>query len=342
MDTEQKPDELKQSLAVLPVLVSPDLVKMQITVALSKRKLSVEDLQKRALELVKNEDHLTKMAALLKDLQDFDDATKEEHKAIKQPYWDAGKVADQGRDLLLEFTETIRVTFEADYDKLLADVDQRTRAAAKKKAEEEAILKGIEAHLIDFSNRVVAAISLKQLSGVESLINLEKSPSRSKKYGDFHQQAIVRYDSVLLPVIKDQKEKIKKLETLNSRLVEAEKTADAAQFEELRETIDGISNEILKNNALVQDAVLNQESFAVVEAIEVIPAFKVKRTDLSFEIADVEVALKKSRPLLSIEINNKAAKVVAQQLKKDGDFDDKDEVILNGIKYIATKTRMAL
>jgi len=74
--------------------------------------------------------------------------------------------------------------FKGDYDKLLAAVAERKRLAALKEAQDKAILQGIEDNVINFSNRIIAAITRKGLTDVESLINLQKSPSMPKNTGN--------------------------------------------------------------------------------------------------------------------------------------------------------------
>ncbi len=339
MTTEQKTEEVKSNL---PVLISPQLVQLKINGELNTKKLSVVDVERKALKLVKNEDNLKEMADLLKDLKAIDDTAEEIHKKVKQPYWDAGKACDAGKKLVLDATAAIRGTFEPQYKKLLDDIATRKRQADLKISQEAAILKGIEDNLITFSNMVIAAADKKALLAVESRINLEKSPSMQKKYGDHHQKAIERYDLVLLPIIRDQKKKVEELERLNEALLLAEANNDPDKMDELLEKVDEKSNEILQNHAMIQEAALNQDSFPVIEATEVLPEFKVKRTNYSIEIADVEVALKKSRHLLEISINKETAKVVLEGLKDKKLFEGKDEIVIDGIKYIATRVREAL
>lgn len=338
LDAQQQGD----TKAPLPGVITPKLVELKINTAVVKHKLSLADLEKRALEIIKNEDHLKTMADLLKDLDKVEEVVEEVFKSEKKYYLDGGRACDAGKKLVLTQTTRIRGMFRNDYYRLLAAVAQRKRTADLKKAQDDAILKGIESNVINFSNRIVAAVTRKALTDVESLINLEKSSSRAKKYGEFHAKAIERYDAVLIPVIRDQKKKIEQLEKLNSQLLEAEAHNDPEKMEALDEQINNISNEILQNHAVVQDAALNQESFPIIEATEVLPEFKVKRTNYTMEIDDVEIALKKARDLLEFGINKEAAKEVLAKLREEGAFDDKDEVIVNGIKYIATKVREAL
>lgn len=339
MNTEQKTEEVKSSL---PSHITPQLIQLKVNVELVKRKITLSDLQNRALTFVKNRDNLKLAADFFKDTKAIRDVAEEIHKVEKKPYLDGGRVCDAGKKLVLDEADRLDGMIKPWYDKELSAIAVENRDKELKKAKDEAILKGIEDNVITFSNMVVAATTKKALLDVESRINLEKSPLREKKYGEFHAQAIARYDSILIPIIKDQKTKIEELEKLNTQLLEAEAHNDPEKMDELMAKVDEKSNEILQNNAVVQEAALNQESFPVIEATEVLPEFKTKRTNFSYEIADLEVALKKSRQLLEISIDSKAAKLVKDKLVEEGAFEGKDEVIRDGIKYIATRVREAL
>jgi hypothetical protein len=240
--------------------------------------------------------------------------------------------------MVLKLTDDIRRPLKAKYELLLAAIASRKRVAEEKRASDLAILKGIEDNVIDFSNKIVQAVTRKQLTDVESLINLEKSPSRAKKYGEFHEKAVQRYEEVLIPIIKDQKKKVEQIEALNKQVEQAEKDNDPEKMDALTEKIDDLSNEMLQNQATVQESALNQAPIELSQAEEVFPEIRTKRTNYSFEIVDVDTAFKKAKNLLEISLNKEAVKIVLNTLKETGAFDDKDEVVVNGIKYIATKT----
>lgn len=326
----------------LPVLITAGAAQLKMLAELPKVNLTLPQLEERALKIVKNRDNLTIAKELLADIDKGEDMAEKIFKKIKKPFWDAGKACDEGKKLVSGEFGRIRGMIKPWYDKTLADVAEETRLANLKAIQDKAILDGIEANLITFSNMIIAAVSKKQLLEVESRINLEKSPSMAKKYGEFHARAIERYDSILLPIVRDQKIKVGEIEKLNEQLLQAEANNDPDKMDELMARVDEKSNEILQNHAVVQDAVLNQESFPVMQAEEVLPDFKVKRTNSSFEIVDVEKAFKHMRSLLEITINGKAAREEFRALMENGEFEGKDEVIKHGIKFTAVRVREAL
>ena len=334
-------EETKSQLPAL-VTLTPEVVQLKINTEVTKHRLSLPDLEKRALKLVKNEDHIKEMKSILDDLKKVDDLAENVFTTTKKPYLDGGRACDAGKKLVLGETQRIRGMFQTDYSRLLKAINDRAVAAAAKKAKDEAIVAGIESNLVTFSNMVIAATTKKALSEVESRINLEKSPSRVAKYGEFHAKAIARYDTVLLPIIKDQKNKLDQMEKLTGQIAEAEASNDPDKMDELIAQQDRVSNEVLQNHSLVQEAALSQDFFPDVEATEVLPGVKTKRTNFSYEIFDLEMAFKKSRDLLEIGIDSKKAKLVKDRLVEEGHFEGKDIVIVDGIKYIATRVMEAL
>jgi len=333
---------MEENKVEAPALLTTAFVEMKVKSEIAKNKLSISDLEPRALEIVKNEDNLLAMAALLKDIDRGEEIALEIITGIKKPLLEASANCDAGKKLGFQEFERLRGMVKPDYEELLAGVDAKKQAAAKKAAADKAIKIGIEQTVTAFTQKIVTAANPKELSDVERRINLEKSSSREKKYGEFHTQAKVLYDEKLMPLIKSQKKRFTKLSLLHGQLEEAESDREMEEIDQLKEKIDVTSEEVKQIQAVAQDMLLNQDFFPVIEAEEVLPEIRVKRTDISFELADVAVALKKAPELLIIKLNNKAIRKVAAQLKKDRAFEGKDELIVDGIKYIVTRQREAL
>lgn len=339
MNTEKPVEPAKPAV---PTVITPELIKLKINTEIIKHKLTLPALENRGLTIVKNRDSLPIAKALLDDLKKVDDLAEAIREREKKPFLEGGRACDAGGKLVSSQTERIRGMFKPWYDKELAALANETRLQKIKIAQDNVILATIESGVITFSNLIVGAVSKKALSAVESRINLEKSPTMAKKYGDFHAKAIERFDSILLPILKDQKVMVDELVRLNTELLAAEANNDPDKMDELIARVDEKSNEILQSHAVLQEAVLNQEAFPVTEVTEILPEFKTKRTNYSMEIADLAVALKKVPGLLDITVNKEAAKIVLEGLKEKKAFEGKDEVIVDGIKYIATRVREAL
>lgn len=333
---------MEENKVETPALITPALMEIKINTEITKNKLSIADLEKRALEVVKNEDNLLAMDAILKDLVQLENVATETHKTTKKPFLDAVDNCDAGKKLVFEHTKRIRDMIKPDYDRILGEIDTRKRAATKKEAEDKAIRKGIEEIAIAFSKKIIAAGTSQALSNVERLINLEKSPSRVKKYGDFHALAMKRYDEVLIPIIKNQKLHLSQLTALHGELEEAVSDSETEDVERLKGRIGEVTKGVRHNQAVAEANLINQDFFPVVEAEEVLPDIRTKRTDISYELVDAALAFKKTPELLVIELNKKELKKIAADMKAKGLFEGKDFLIVNGIKFVVTRLREAL
>src|SRR6267154_6551908 len=101
-------------------LMTPTLMETKINAEVAQTKLSVADLESRALKLVKNEDSLQDMAALLKDLKKMEKIANKAHKTVKRPFQQAVKYCDAGKKLVFSNIERIRDMVKPDYDRILA------------------------------------------------------------------------------------------------------------------------------------------------------------------------------------------------------------------------------
>ena len=317
--------------------ITPDAVKQKISIALTKATISIQSMQDEADSLVVNDEpeNLTKVAEFLAKCKKADGIIGTEHEAGKKPFLEGGRMWDAAKKDLLAATAAVKNPIQEKYTAVCNEFDRRTREAEQKRTPERQILDGIESKVLSFSQQIAACQTKAELTGVERLINLEKSPNRAAKYGDHHQKAISRYDEVLLPILKDQKTKIEEKEALE---IELNKTNDAAKHEELTQQLEEKQNEILQNQVKVQEQALVQEQPGVIEPEIVMPTIKTKRTDIVCEIVDLALVFKKAPHLLNIELKTIEAKKQGQLLKDAGIFGDKDEAVVNGIKYTIKKS----
>lgn len=325
--------ETEIKTAGLPA-ITPDAAKQKLSIALTKATLSIQGMQDEADALVFNEDNLTQIGELLGRIKNAEKEIEEAHKIGKEPYLAGGRAWDSAKKDMLTATGNIKNPVLVKYTALCNEIDRRNREAEQKKEAEKKILDGIEANILDFSQKIAACATRKDLNDTERLINLEKSPSRANKYGDHHQKAIDRYNEVLLPILTDQKTKIEEKEQLEKQL---EKTTDPEKHDELTQKLAEKENEIVQNQVLVQEKALTTSTMEVIEPEVITTSVKAKRTDMSCEIVDMALVFKKSPELLTIELKLADAKKLGNTLKEAGAFGDKEEIIVNGIKYSIKK-----
>ena len=320
----------------LPV-ISQDTVKAQISIALTKQQISVQNMHDEASRLVFSPENIPEISAFLKKLNDADKIIEQTHKDGKAPYLEGGRTWDAGKNSSLLLTDEVRKLVKPKFDKLCQEEDRKKREADELKQKQAAILSGIESNVISFSAKIAACTTNEELLGVERLINLEKSESNAKKYGEFHKEAIEKYDSVLKPILKDQKEKIKQQEELKQQHNEAIANDDIEKIDEINGKLDAVTDEIIDNQVKVQEEAINKASLDFTPMAEEIIADTKFRRSYNIEIVDEKEAIKKAKDLIEITINKTAANVVLNTLKDTGAFKDKSEVIVNGIKYSEIK-----
>lgn len=319
-------------------LVSVDTVKAEMNIAFTKIGTSVQALQKEADALVFDEENVESISKFLGNGKKVTKTVTDVHKVGKEPFRIAGKAWDDGKNAVLELLEGIFKPVDIKFQALCKRIDDKKAADAKEEARQKAIKDGIQANLFQFSSKIASCETTKELLSVESAINLEKSPSRKAKYMEFHEEAIERYDEVLIPIIKDQKDKIKQKEELERQIKAAAEADDPTKIDELNEKKDEILNEIEQNKVDVQQgAIYTQDTFAITPVTEVLPD-TTSRDNIKFEIIDLLAVAKKCPELLEYKLKFRETQKIAMTLKEAGTFDDKDETIVNGIKFfIETK-----
>lgn len=320
----------------LPV-ITQEVVLAQMNIALTKKQLSVQKLQDEADALEFTEENIPVISAYLAKIAAIDKSIEETHKDGKAPYLEGGRVWDAAKNSSLATTAAIRTPVKTKFDKLCSEVERKKKDAADALAKQAAILAGIENNVISFSAKIAACTSNAELLSIERLINLEKSPSNATKYGEFHTQAIEKYDTVLKPILKDQKLKVQQQEDLKKQIEEAEKANDVEKIDELNVKADALSDEIIQNQVKVQEMAITNAPIEFTPVAEEVFADTKSRRSYTIEIADEKEALRKAKDLLEITINKDAANVVLKTLKDTNAFKDKPDVVLNGIKYSEIK-----
>lgn len=313
------------------LIISPERVAQKLSIALTKLSLSSQSMQDEADSLVFNEDqdNLNCIAAFLLKTKKAEKAVEEEHKIIKEPHLAASRACDSAKKDVLGVISSISEPVRKKYSELCEAVDRKKREQEQKIENDKRILAGIEANVLTFSQEIAACFDKKALTDIERRINLEKSQTRASKYGDFHQKAISRFDEILIPILKDQKKKIDEREELQKQL---ENSNSAEKHDELVQKLEEKDNEILQNQVKIQENALKQEAISSEHEV-IMPEVRAKRTEVVAEIVDVAIVFKKNPELLNIELKVLEAKKQGVFLRDSGAFGDKEELIVNGIKY---------
>lgn len=314
-------------------LLTLDTAKSKLSVALTKANLLIQTLQTRKDSLILNDEpeNLEQVKLFITDKKKAEKIIDDNHKVIKKPYFDAGKAADTAKNDMLVLIGEIGNSVEAWYKKTCDEIDRKQREADEKKQREIQIKSGVEANILDFSTKIAACKTKKELTDVERLINLEKSESRGSKYAELHEFAINRYNEVLLPIIKDQKIKVDEYEKLQEELKKADNPEKA---DELRIKLEEKDNEITQNQIKVQETALNQQLIPNnTEPELILPDLTSAGSNMTCEIIDLKKVFTKHPELLKIELKLVETKKVGSMLRDAGNFDANGELVFDGIKF---------
>lgn len=324
---EQNAGNIQQALMTI------DAAKTRISIELTKVGLLIQAIQTQANELIVNEDeeNLKKTSEFLQATKKAENVISDAHSEIKKPYFLAGQACDKAKNELLAMITEITAPIKAKYKSVNDEIDRKKQVLAEKKKREEQIKTGVEGNILDFATRIAGCKTKKALTEVESLINLEKSPSRATKYGEWHEHAINRYNEVLLPIIKDQKIKVEEFEKLGVQLAQENNPENA---DKLQQQLDAKENEIIQNQVKVQETALNQQSMPTSNEVEeILPDITKAGSNMEVEIVDLKMVFKKHPELLKIELNKIDTKKLGTTLRDAGAFKGQDELIFDGIKF---------
>lgn len=306
--------------------------------ALTQNNLSIQKIQDGINTLEFNADHLPVMKQYLKGFAEIEKVITEAHKTGKAPAKAECDAWDEAKRTLVALVETLRQQVKVPHDRISKEEDDKRIAAEleAKRKKDTAIM--IEQKIIGFSTQIADCDTTEKLLSVERNINLEKSSGRASIYMEFHGEAKKRFDEVLLPMIKLQKDKIKEKESLAKELADAHKNDDVVKIDELKKKQEEIDNEItqikvdVQLNASQQESIINsdeaQEIFQDVNAVN----------HVKFEIVDLKAVVKGAIELLDYKLKFRETQKIAMALKDAGTFKDKSEVVVNGIKFFIDKT----
>lgn len=325
-----------ETTTTLPVAtITPAQAKTRISIALTKAEIILNAMQKQAAEIEVNEDHLEDVKFLLDKFVKARSLVEDAHKKEKEPYLVGGRAVDAAKTETIAQIEAIERPLRAKYSKVCNEVADRKRIAEEEEAKDKAILAGIDANVMELSQRVAQCVTTQELGAVERNIGAQKTATQ--KYGKHLQTAIEKFEA-LKPLIADQKIKIAELESVNAKISIAEEEGDIDKLEALTIKRDNVEQEIQYNQTKVQDDAINaasSPSAGVTQVFASVP--KGGRTEYEIEIVDLNVALKKSSNLLNIELKLAEAKKNAKLLDDADMFKGSAVAVVNGIKYTKIK-----
>lgn len=320
--------------------LSPEIIKSQFQVALNKSSLGLQALHDAASKLIFNEDNLEDISKYLEKCRKAKKVVEAEHAALKRPALTECQMYDESKKQMEANINSIYSTVHEKYTKMCNEIENRKLAKFREERRIDGIKKGIEENLLSFSKKIAECTTSKQLTEIESLINLEKT--RTQKYQEFVSLAKERY-STLASLLAKQKDKVKELENLERQKKALEKANDGDEVSML-----DLESKIDEQKSAIEETKIEIEEHAIDSAInvgsdvetaeEITPEVKARRTTWKWRVKDIKELQKKMPHLVKLVADEEKIDEWLKSKKTDGSLKDQESVIVNGIEFYVFKS----
>lgn len=296
-----------------------------------------QKLADKANSLVLNEDNLKEIQLFLEEVRNVEKGIERTHKDGKEESLRISREWDLGKRTFLEMVEAIKTNVNKRYVEICTDIQNRQRQAALEQQRIQNIKSGIESNAIEFAKRIADCKTSKELTALESKINLEKS--RKERYEEFLPEAVVRFNE-LNSILAAQKKLVREIEQAEEDLKLAQQNNDEQSIIDLTNKIEEKQELVEEKQIEVQEAAINQsmQSSSISEATTIFPNIKAKRTTWAYEVVNQKEVMKKAPELVVFSVDDEKVKAVLKNLKDTKQLEDKEEYILNGIRYFSKQT----
>ncbi len=241
--------------------------------------------------------------------------------------------------------DTVYNDLRKPFDNLLMDkanqvakIAQQLEKERQEKEKEAFRVSGIKASIDTFfleqSQAIANAMSADELTRVEKLIGSHKA--NQSKYQEFL-PLLGEKAALLTPLIKAQKEAIKKLEALKTAEKAAEQAGDDQAVIDAREAQEFVSQTIEEKKILVQESAIDMATSGDVVEVEAIPQTspKPRRTSWEYEVVNIKELAKKMPDW--VELTPKSDKIEEYLKSKKAEGIEVEEFTSFGIRFYLKK-----
>lgn len=311
--------------------VTPEIAVTIIKQELQEAGLNYQKLLDAASKITFSKDSLEQDYAPLKQLREIIKKIKD----VPNPYtagWKAyneakGSLEDPASKILNEKTNEYKILNEE------IRVENETQQAETTRV--NGIKQQMDNVLMSFSQKAAEALVDTEI------VNVEKAMGAESRRENVYME--------LLPELKARMEPIKELLAAKKGKVRELKQVDKQAENASDEQLEGLLDKREELNSLIQETGTRILEESVNQATRQPATFtfvgtgsfkavKPRRTTWEIELVDAEVALKKDKDLVMVNLNKDYAKGILQTLKATKVLDDKKEYTLNGVRYFQKET----
>lgn len=323
------------NMSELQTQTTSDLVTAKMNLALTKATISIQEIQNIESNLVYNEDNLTAISDFIALCRKAEKIIDAEHKTIKEAALGECQIIDEGKRNMKKLVSDPMDIAVKKYTAMCQEIENKKRFAEQERIRKENIQSGIDKNMMLFSSRIAECKTNDELLSIERLINLEKA--NKSKYQEFILVAVEKYNS-LTELLKTQKESVKAYEKLEEARKKAESEKNDEALIKIQEKQIALEATIEEAKVTVQEKAIEQAVNTVIEATEILPEIKVKRTSWDWECINIKETAKKNPDWVQMNTIDSKIDDFLKASKQTWSDENKDEIFMNGIRFYVKKT----
>lgn len=312
--------------------ISIDVTKAELQVSLTKEGLQYQQLLQEGEDVKFTKENLAEQGGCLKTLR----AVKKKLEEKENPYTANWKAWNDARRSLVQPIDELLTRKEKEYRTLANEIEEERKRAELEKARVDGIKQAIDNFFLSQSQAIAGAKTLQELTSIEKIIGSHKA--NKSRYAEFLPQLIERADS-LTPLIKQQKDTIKKLEAIREEELKAEQSGDDQAVLEAIEKRESLQSKIEEVHIRVQEQAIDMatkpESVVVPEVV-VAAAPRPRRQTWEWQVLDINETMRKMPSFVTLSPNKEKIDEYLKAKRAEGITGE--EFMALGIKFYVKKS----
>jgi len=262
---------------------TPEIIKGELMLALTKDGLAYQTLLQQSEDVVFTKDNLNEERTALINLRKVKKRLEDE----VNPWTAKWQAWNNARKSLVDPVTEVLNRKGAEYKKLAAEVAAEAQAADLERMRVATIKLAIDTFFIEQSQAIAGATDLEELTRIEKLVGSHRA--NKSRYQEFL-PLLTQKAAELTPLIKNQKDSLRKLEGLQRAENAANAIGDDQAVLDSREAQEAVTAQIEEKRVTVQESALSMAvNSDVVEAEVVLPtAPRPRRSSWKWEVADMK------------------------------------------------------
>lgn len=312
--------------------VAIDVTKAELQIALSKEGLQYQQLLQEGENLTFTKEGLVEQGASLKTLR----SVQKKLGDIENPYTANWKAWNEAKKTLLDPVADVLKRKEAEYRKLALEIEADKKKAEQEKERVSGIKQAIDSFFIAQSQAIAGAKTLGELTAIEKIIGSHKA--NKARYAEFLPDLVGKAEN-LTPLIKQQKDNIRKLEAVKEAEAKAAESGDDQAVLNAREAQESLQNKFDEVNIKAQEQAVGMATrveTVVVPEVVLPAAPKPRRSVWVFESVDINETLKKMPNFVELSLNKEKVDEYLKAKKAEGI--EGEEFTALGIRFYIQKS----